>query len=281
MQTSSPDHLKADVKSYWNRQSCETEYAQARKFSREYFEQIEQFRYASQPFIHAFAQFTRYHGKRVLEVGFGAGTDFIQWLRAGALASGIDLTEEALANLSHRIEVYGLPKPERIQVADAENLPFESNTFDLGYSWGVLHHTPDTEKSIRELARVLRPGGEMKIMLYNRHSLSALHTWAKFALLKGRPWKSVRWVLWHHQESPGTKAYTRREIVRMLAAAGLTDIRLEAVMMNTAPTIQRAPALLRPLYRLEFALANSCNWGWSWMISARKPPAAAGLQQGR
>jgi 2-polyprenyl-3-methyl-5-hydroxy-6-metoxy-1,4-benzoquinol methylase len=96
--------LKAEVKAYWNRQSCETDHARAQKFSREYFEEIERFRYSTQPFIHSFAQFTRYHGKRVLEVGFGAGTDFIQWLRAGAIVSGIDLTEEALANLTHRIE---------------------------------------------------------------------------------------------------------------------------------------------------------------------------------
>ena len=121
--------LKDEVKAFWNRESCDANQAHAEKFSREYFEQIEQWRYWDQPFIHAFAQFTRYHSKRVLEVGFGAGTDFIQWLRAGARVSGIDLTEEALANVTHRIQVYGLPQPESLQVADAENLPFPSNTF--------------------------------------------------------------------------------------------------------------------------------------------------------
>src|ERR1035438_2335977 len=145
--------LKDQVKAFWHRQSCDTDQAQSEKFTREYFEQIEQWRYRDQPFIHSFAQFTRYHGKRVLEVGFGAGTDFIQWLRAGAVASGIDLTEEALANVRHRIQLYGLPQPESLQVADAESLPFPSNTFDLGYSWGVLHHTPNTEKALAELVR--------------------------------------------------------------------------------------------------------------------------------
>src|SRR5437660_11038979 len=123
--------LKGEVKAFWNRQSCETQYAHSEKITREYFEEIEKWRYADQPFIHSFAQFTRYHGKRVLEVGFGAGTDFIQWLRAGALTSGVDLTEEALANLTHRIEVYDLPQPERLQVADAEQLPFPAQVFDL------------------------------------------------------------------------------------------------------------------------------------------------------
>jgi ubiquinone/menaquinone biosynthesis C-methylase UbiE len=219
--------LKAEVKTFWNRASCDTQYAQAQKFTREYFEQIEEWRSRDQPFVYSFAQFTRYHGKRVLEVGFGAGTDFIQWLRAGAIVSGIDLTEEALANLMHRIKVYGLPEPECIKVADAENLPFESGSFDLGYSWGVLHHTPNTEKAVSELVRVVRPGGEVKMMLYNRRSLCAFHHWVKYALLRGHPWRSFGDVLWHHLESIGTKSYTRRELRQMLVPMGLTDIRIE------------------------------------------------------
>src|SRR5262249_8168789 len=182
--------LKAEVKAFWNRRSCDVVFARSEKFSRQYFEEIENWRYSDQPFIHSFAQFTRYHGKKVLEVGFGAGTDFVQWLRAGARATGVDLTEEGLANLTQRIELYGLPAPEHIQVADAEHLPFPSNTFDLGYSWGVLHHTPNTEKAIAELVRVVRPGGEIKLMLYNRHALFAYKCWLKYALLKGKPWRS-------------------------------------------------------------------------------------------
>jgi ubiquinone/menaquinone biosynthesis C-methylase UbiE len=266
----SAEPLKAEVKAYWNRQSCETDHAHAQKFSREYFEEIERFRYSTQPFIHSFAQFTRYHGKRVLEVGFGAGTDFIQWLRAGAIVSGIDLTEEALANLTHRIEAYGLPKPEHIQVGDAENLPFPSDSFDLGYSWGVLHHTPDTAKAIRELVRVVRPGGEVKIMLYNRHSLNAVHSWVKYALLKGRPWKSIRWVMWHYQESVSTTTYTRAEIVKLFTALGLRDIQVDALMMRTDSTRQPGGFLIRPLLRAFLALTEP--WlGWSLAVSARKP----------
>ena len=166
------EKLKGEVREFWNELSCDTQVASAPKFSREYFEEIETFRYLDQPFIHAFAQFARYRDKRILEVGFGAGTDFIQWLRAGARASGIDLTPEALENLTRRIEAYRLPAPEQIMVADAEQLPFPSNSFDLGYSFGVLHHSPNTEKALSEIIRVVRPGGQIKVMLYNRHSVS-------------------------------------------------------------------------------------------------------------
>jgi ubiquinone/menaquinone biosynthesis C-methylase UbiE len=263
--------LKGEVKAFWNRQSCDTEHAHSGKFTLHYFEQIEQWRYADQPFIHSFAQFTRYRGKRVLEVGFGAGTDFIQWLRAGAIASGVDLTEEALANVTQRIQVYRLPAPEALRVADAENLPFESDTFDLGYSWGVLHHTPNTEKALRELVRLVRPGGEIKVMLYNRHSLCVYRYWLKHQLLKGRPFHGLRHTLWNHVESKGTKAYTRGEIRHMLAPLGLTDLRIETYVTGADRIASRTFPL--PLFNALLggvvALTGS-RLGFFHGITARK-----------
>jgi len=268
----SPDPLLKDqVKAFWNRQTCDTDQAHSEKFSREYFEQIEQWRYWDQPFIHSFAQFTRYRGKRVLEVGFGAGTDFVQWLRAGARVSGIDLTDEALANLRHRIQVYDLPQPESLQVADAESLPFPSNSFDLGYSWGVLHHTPNTEKALCELVRVVRPGGEIKIMLYNRHGMYAWKMWIKHAVLRGRPWKSLRWVLWNHVESIGTKGFTEKEVRRMLAPLGLTDIRLDPFITNNDRVVR--PGFIFRLCDLLLATILALTGkrlAWFRGISARK-----------
>ena len=251
--------------------SCDADQAEAEKFSREYFEQIEQWRYLDQPFIHSFAQFTRYHGQRVLEVGFGAGTDLIQWLRAGARVSGIDLTEEALANVSHRIQVYGLPQPESLQVADAEHLPFPSNTFDLGYSWGVLHHTPDTAKALAELVRVVRPGGQIKIMLYNRRGLYAWKMWVKHALLKCRPWKSLRWVLWNHIESVGTKGFTDKEVEQMLAPLGLTDVRMERFITSNDRVMRRSfPYWLGGLVLALIIALTGTRLGWFRGVSARK-----------
>lgn len=261
MSEPSGDDLKTRVRNYWNQQSCDTQVAKTAKFSREYFEEIESFRYFDQPFIHSFAQFSRYRDKRVLEVGFGAGTDFIQWLRCGAIATGVDLTPEALANLQHRIEAYQLPQPESIQVADAENLPFADGTFDLGYSFGVLHHSPDTEKALWELVRVVRPGGEIKVMLYNRHSVYIFNRWIRYALLRGRPWKQLRWVLWHHMESLGTKGYTRKELLRMCAALPVESLHLDTEI--TAADYLSASALppLNWLYRLALR-GSGCHYGW-------------------
>jgi ubiquinone/menaquinone biosynthesis C-methylase UbiE len=261
MSQSQPGELKQEVRAFWNQQSCDTQVAIAERFSKEYFEQIEQFRYFDQPFIHSFAQFSRYRGKKVVEVGFGAGTDFIQWLRAGAIASGIDLTPEALANLTHRVEIYNLPAPAKIQVSDAEQLPFESNTFDLGYSFGVLHHTPNTPKAVSELIRVVRPGGEVKIMLYNSRSIYIINQWIRHCLLKGKPWKSLNWVLWNHIESAGTKGYTRKELLQMLAAFPLERIQIHTEVTAADYLSSSAFAPLKWVNHLALRLAGD-TYGW-------------------
>ena len=248
--------LKSQVREYWNRQSCGTDVTPAQKYSRQYFEDVEAFRYYDQAFIHEFAQFSRYHGKRVLEVGFGAGTDFIQWLRVGAKATGIDLTPEALENLTHRIQVYQLPPPERIMVADAENLPFDSNQFDLGYSFGVLHHSPDPEKAIAELVRVVRPGGEIKLMVYNRYSVCSFKLWVKFALLRCKPWKSLAWSMWHHMESVGTKSYSRAELRRIFTALPLHHIRIHSYLTSADYLAFSAFKPLNLLVRAVLTLAG-------------------------
>lgn len=250
------DSLKDKVRDFWDQQSCDTQAANAPKFSRDYFEQIESFRYFDQPFIHSFAQFTRYRDKKVLEVGFGAGTDFIQWLRAGARASGVDLTPEALENVRHRIATYGLPAPEFLGVADSENLPFDTGTFDLGYSFGVLHHTPNTGKAISELVRVIKPGGQFKIMLYNRRSIAIINRWVRFGLLKGRPWRSLEWMMRNMVESPGTKGYSASELTRMLRPLHLRNIRVHTEITSADYLSSSAFRPLNALYRLAIRAAG-------------------------
>src|SRR5687767_13620453 len=158
--------VKDEVAKYWNKRACGTGVTAAEKFSRDYFDEIEDYRYRVEPEIHGFAQFTRYRGQKVLEVGVGAGTDFLQWVRAGAKAYGIDLTEEGVAHVKHRLAVYGLAA-EDVRVADAENIPHPDETFDLVYSYGVIHHSPNTIRALEELIRCTKVGGTIKFMVYN------------------------------------------------------------------------------------------------------------------
>ena len=196
----------SQVKSYWERQVCDSCNGVGKEGTEEYYRAIENARIASFDFSHP----TLYSGKKVLEVGVGSGVDFVQWCKAGCDAYGIDLTEAAVAHTRGWLEFYHLP--EHVQIANAEALPFPDNTFDLVYSWGVLHHSPDTQKAISECIRVCKPGGEIKLMLYNRRSLLAFGLW-----LKGLLHKHVTFTeaIAHEMENCGTKAFTVKEIRRM------------------------------------------------------------------
>jgi ubiquinone/menaquinone biosynthesis C-methylase UbiE len=200
---------KQEVKRFWSENTCETNYTHSQKYSLNYFEELENYRYGITPEIFQFAQFTRWHNKKVLEIGVGAGTDFIQFAKAGTDIYGIDLTDEAIEHVNKRLEVYRLKG--NVQVADAESVPFKDNTFDLVYSFGVLHHTPDTEKAISEAVRVTKHGGKIKLMLYNRHSVMSLWVYLR-AVYYQRKLGSLSWAWAHGKESIGTKAFTSNEV---------------------------------------------------------------------
>jgi ubiquinone/menaquinone biosynthesis C-methylase UbiE len=217
------DGAKQAVKEHWEAEPCGTGLTSAEYGSREFYAELERHRYEVEPFIRPFAEFERWRDKDVLEVGVGAGTDFVQFARAGARLHGVDLTQASIDLVGQRLALDGYDA--NIRVADAERLPFDDGSFDLVYSWGVLHHTPDTEAAIAEVRRVLRDGGEARIMLYARHSWVALALWARYALLVGRPWRSLSDVVANHMESPGTKAYTDNELRSIFA--GFADVRIE------------------------------------------------------
>jgi SAM-dependent methyltransferase len=251
----------SDVRDYWNQQSCGAGVAVADKHSRDYFEQIEEFRYRLEPEIFAFAQFTRHRGKKMLEVGVGAGTDFLQWCRAGADAHGVDLTEEAIENVRARLFVYDQHAAD-LKVGNAESLPYPDGTFDLVYSWGVIHHSPDTEKAFSEIVRVTRTGGTIKLMVYNRYSLQTFYWWLRHGLFRGKPWRSFADVLHHHMESVGTKGYTRGEITAM---AERHNVAVKLIDTTASPFYDLLVSRRWPLPMIAYLLAviagfRRCGW---------------------
>jgi SAM-dependent methyltransferase len=160
--------LKERVRAFWQENPCGTKFADAPPGSRRFYELVEEHRYKKEWHIPEAAQFARAKDLAVLEVGCGLGTDGAQFAKAGARYTGIDLTDAAVELAKRRFELFDLPGTFR--VTDAERLDFPDNSFDLVYSHGVLHHTPDTAAAIREIHRVLRPGGKAVVMLYHRDS---------------------------------------------------------------------------------------------------------------
>ncbi len=120
------------------------------------------------PLLSGLIDYDSLKGKKVLDIGCGAGWSTEQFVRTGSEVTAIDLTPKAVEITKRRFELYNLPGT--ILEADAENLPFPDNHFDFVLAWGVLMHTPDTEKAVDEIWRVLKPGGRAAAMIYNKDS---------------------------------------------------------------------------------------------------------------
>jgi SAM-dependent methyltransferase len=206
--SSSPDP-KSAVRDFWQAAAC-GERLYLESAAREHYARQAEIRYRLEPYIPGFAEFARWRGLRVLEIGVGLGADHQCFAEAGAELYGLDLTERAVGHVRHRMAQLGLPS--RLLMGDAERLPFADDTFDLVYAWGVLHHSPDTPRAFAEVRRVLKPGGSARVMIYHKWSLVGLMLWLRYGLLAGRPWRSLEDIYARHLESPGTKAYGLGEV---------------------------------------------------------------------
>jgi len=251
--------LNDEVRAYWEKEACGTQkvvVGETEKFSRAWFENVESNRYKAEPFIHSVAQFTRHHGKKLLEVGVGAGTDHLQWARAGLDCHGVDLTDEAIETTRSRLAIYGLIS--NLQRIDAETLPFEDNTFDVVYSWGVIHHSENPQEIITEIHRILKKGGVFIGMMYGRYALASLRMWITHALLKGKPWRSFADVIWNHMENIGTKAYTVPELKSLFSAFSP----FEGVPITTPAELDNLPKWMGRFI--------PSSWGFFIAITAQK-----------
>jgi ubiquinone/menaquinone biosynthesis C-methylase UbiE len=156
------------VQQFWNAHPCDTPKAAATNDRLAFFLSIEERRYRDQPHIREVGRFDDFRGRRVLEVGCGVGTDGVQFAKGGAEYVGVDLTDAGVANSQENFSLRNLSG--RFQRANAETLPFPDQSFDHVYSFGVIHHTVTPARIVGEIHRVLKPGGTVSAMLYNRNS---------------------------------------------------------------------------------------------------------------
>ncbi len=158
------------VAAFWDTEACGTQFVAAARDERDFYAQYRRFRYETEWHIPEFVNFTEMRGRRVLEIGCGNGADGVMFAEAGADYTGVDLTETAVAATRKHFAVMGLTG--EFHLANAEQLDFPDASFDVVYSYGVLHHTPDPARAIREVYRLLKPGGRALVMLYHRHSFN-------------------------------------------------------------------------------------------------------------
>ena len=171
MNQSRPPDIET-VQAYWDARPCNIRHSPKPRGTKEYFDEVEKRKYFVEPHIPSFAQFDKWKGKKVLEVGCGIGTDTINFARAGASVTAVDLSDDSLSLARERAKVFGLDQQIRFYQGNAEELgtvvPIES--FDLVYSFGVIHHTPNPSNAIAQLRRYMTASSELRLMLYAKNS---------------------------------------------------------------------------------------------------------------
>jgi ubiquinone/menaquinone biosynthesis C-methylase UbiE len=212
------------VREYWNNRPCNLRHSPEPVGTRAYFDQVEARKYFVEPHIPGFAEHARWAGKRVLEVGCGLGTDTINFARAGAQVTAVDLSTASLELARKRAEVFGLQNRIRFIEANAERLAEFVNPepYDLVYSFGVIHHTPHPERALQEIRRHFTgPNTTLKMMVYYKWS------WKVFAIL----FKEAHGAFWRLDDAvarnseaqtgcPVTYTYTKKSLRHWLENTG-------------------------------------------------------------
>ena len=228
------------VSDYWNARPCNIRHSPQPVGTREYFDEVEQRKYFVESHISRFAEFDRWRGRKVLEIGCGIGTDTISFARAGAQVTAVDLTEKSLEVARQRARVFGLEDRIRFLQADAETLsrtvPIEP--YDLVYSFGVIHHTPDPGRALDEIRKYMGPASTLKLMVYHRWSWKVL--WILISLGKGRFWQLEKLVAQYAEAQEGCPvaySYTRSSARRWLAGHGFrtTDVLVDHIFPYSIP----------------------------------------------
>ena len=259
------------VREYWNRRPCNLRHSQAPVGTREYFDQVEARKYFVEPHIPGFAEHSRWAGKRVLEIGCGLGTDTMNFARAGARVTAVDLSSRSLDLARQRAEVFGLQDRVTFIEADAERLSefVEPAEYDLVYSFGVIHHTPHPDRALEQIRRHFSgPRTTLKIMVYYRWA------WKVFAIVfreaHGAFWKLDEAVARNSEAQTGcpvTYTYTRRSVERLLTESGF---RVEHLFVDHIFPY-RIPDYVQYRYVKAFPFnllpgADTGYWGLLWFL---------------
>lgn len=266
------------VREYWDRRPCNLRHSPAPVGTRQYFDEVEQRKYFVEPHIPAFADFPRWSGRRVLEIGCGIGTDTINFARAGARVTAVDLSARSIALARQRAEQYGLADRIRFVEADAEHLSafVEPERYDLVYSFGVIHHSPHPDRILREVrTHFVDTDSVLKVMVYHRFSWKVLAILLREA--HGAWWRLDEAVARNSEAqsgSPVTYVYSRREAAALAAGAGfdVTDMRVDHIFpYRVADYVQyryRKALPFRWMPRAAMA-ALERGLGWHLCLTAR------------
>lgn len=276
-----PKELKI-IKTYWEKRLPQIWYSDKKPMSKEWFNELEFSRYnAFYEYIKQIAEFEYHSGEKVLEIGVGVGTDLLQYAKNGSKVYGIDLTKEAIAITKQHFKE-AEQKYVHLSIGNAEELSFKDNTFDLIFCFGVLHHIPNTSKAIKEIHRVLKPGGKAIIMLYAvgwKHIVKRIIIRGILCgqLFKLGYQKCINKNTEVHGDSPLTKVYTKRGVRKLFPDFGEISIeryRLGEYFDYAPYKSKKFPSIIT---KLIYSSGLVRFFGENWIIKAKKVKEQKGM----
>jgi len=221
------------------------------------YERRRSLRYDLQDYMRDVIGFDRYGSELLLEIGCGSGIDSAEFGRHGAEVVSLDFTEVGTRKTHETLVEAGVTP--RVLRGSAESLPFRDSSFDCVYSFGVLHHITRVGTVVKEISRILSPGGHLICMLYNRSSL--LYAYSILFLHRGESSEEelLRRYSERNLDSPYTRAYTKEEACKLFEG----DFDLEAsVHFNVIDTPQRR--------KLKLDIPEECGLGWHIILKGTK-----------
>ena len=220
------------VKEYWDSRPCNIRHSESPIGTIQYFNEVEKRKYFVEPHIKKFAEFEKWKGKKVLEIGCGIGTDTINFARTGAEVTAVELSEKSLDLVFKRAKVFNLEDRIKTYCVDAEKLskvvPVEN--YDLIYSFGVIHHTPNPEKIVDEIEKYSKKGTVVKTMVYYRYSFKVLWILINYGI--GAFWKLKELIAKHSEAQTGcpvTYTYSKKEAKQLLKNFKIVEISIDHI----------------------------------------------------
>lgn len=210
--------LLEEIRRYWNEHIHDLEIAKHPVGTKGFFDDLDEYRFDKLHYLPRIVNFDAYRGKRLLEVGCGVGIDLVKFAKGGAVVTGIDLAEKSIELAKKNFELNGVEGDLRIM--NGENLEFDDNSFDVVYAHGVIQYTADSQAMIDEIYRVVKPGGEAIMMVYNKYS------WLNFL-------SKLMKVELEHEDAPVLRKFSISEFKSMLSKFSKVEIIPERFPVKT------------------------------------------------
>ncbi len=269
-----------DVRAYWGKKNIPQQwYSKKEPFTLVWFNELAYKRYDRYyPYFKQEAEFEYHRGEQVLEIGFGIGTDLLEYAKNGAIVSGVELGPDQVMLAKLNFDLHGLPYKE-LREGNVEALPFPDNAFDLVVCIGVVHHTPDSQKAVDEIFRVLKPDGTALVLVYARGWKHYLKRCLIHGILRGRwfahgfDWKKVYSEISEvHGSAPKTYIYTKREVKKLFRKFPNLEIKKRRLGEFFEYKPYGTVMFPRFVKNIFFLLGLEGLIGENWWVRAQKTP---------